>query len=154
MLLPAFIVLLALPFLGIRSCLAFRALFVSTLVVNLLAPVTLFTLTVERYIGVIHPYSCQTILNKERILLFARVAGSLCVAIVSLLLLNVKWIFVIFGLLLLAFFIFITFAYTRICLIVRQLDGDQPNNASQRRRLFREIRHAKSCFIVVIAYCQ
>ena len=62
------------PLWVIESCHAFRLLFVSMFAVPSCHPVTLLTLTVERYIGVIHPYSYQTMLTKERILLFAIVA--------------------------------------------------------------------------------
>ena len=158
---PALLVLLVSPFWVFESCLAFRLLFVSMLAVPSCHPVTLLTLTVERYIGVIHPYLYQTILTREIILLFGIVACSLCVVSVSLLFFGGVLIALIFGLLILAFFVFITYAYSRIYLVVRQLDDSgkrpadsgQPNNASRRRRLFREINHAKSCFIVVIAYC-
>jgi hypothetical protein len=56
-------------------------------------------------------------------------------------------------------FLFMVYAYTRIFFVVKRLDSSarRPTDSgkqdqSQRRRLLREIKHAKSCFIVVICY--
>ena len=154
---PLFIITLTMPSLGLRNCLAFRSIFVSMLVVPSLAPVSLSALTAERYIGVLHPYSYKTLVTKRRILISFAVVGFLCAA---------HAIFMFDGpristtIIMLSFFLFIGYAYTRIYLVVRKLDRAENKPAgcvsqdhySRRRRLLREIKLAKCCFIVVILY--
>ena len=58
-------------------------------------------------------------------------------------------------------FFFIAFVYTRIFLVVRKLaqsqnkphDGASEENLTRMKLFLREIKQAKSCFIVVICFC-
>jgi hypothetical protein len=58
-------------------------------------------------------------------------------------------------------FFFIAFVYTRIHLVVRKLaqsqnkphDGASEENLTRMKLFLREIKQAKSCFIVVICFC-
>jgi hypothetical protein len=74
----------------------------------------------------------------------------------------IHWLFEIYAMVTQALsFRFIAFVYTRIYLVVRKLAQSQnkPHDAASeenltRMKLFlREIKQAKSCFIVVICFC-
>ncbi len=157
----SFIVFLAIPLLGIRNCVGIGLLFL--LGVNMassLSAVTLSAMTVERYIGVLHPYSYQTSITKKRISIYVAVVNSLCLFDYVGLFFTSQATFGHFvtstGAI---FFLFMVYAYTRIFFVVKKLDrsASRPNDSekqdqSRRRRLLREIKHAKSCFIVVICY--
>ena len=154
---PLLIIILTMPLLGIENCLVFRLLFISMLLPISLTPVFLSAMTIERYIGVLHPYSYQTLVTKRRILTYVGVTGSLCVGNAALMFYGPRASIII---IMLTFFLFIAYAYTRIYLVVRKLDrpenrpagSNQQGNQNKRRRLLREIKHAKCCFIVVICY--
>lgn len=154
---PLFIITLTMPSLGLKNCLVFRLIFVSMLVVPSLAPVSLSAMTAERYAGVLHPYSYQSLVTKRRVLIYVGVAGFLCAAH-AVFMFNGPRISI--AVIMLSFFLFITYAYTRIYLVVRRLDRPESrpagsvsqDNHSGRRRLLREIKHAKCCFIVVFLY--
>ena len=154
---PLFMIILTMPSSGLKNCLVFRLIFVSMLVVPSLAPVSLSAMTAERYIGVLHPYSYQSLVTKRRVLIYVGVAGFLCAA---------HAIFMFNGpristtVIMFTFFLFTAYAYARIYLVVRKLDrlesrpanSVSKDNHSRRRCLLREIKHAKCCFIVVILY--
>lgn len=157
---PMSIFYLATPLLGIQNCLAIALMYILMLVIPSLAPVTLSAMTVERYIGVLHPYFYHRNVTKRRILIYASVAGSLCVSNIGLIFYGPSMFGVSSTIIMVSFFLFIAYAYTRIFLVVRKLaraenrpaDCNQHDNQSGRRRIFQEIKHAKSCFIVVIWY--
>ena len=67
---PVFIIILNLPFVDIKSCLVFRFLFVFMLSFPSLTPVCLSAMTLERYIGVIYPFSYRTLVTQTRILIY------------------------------------------------------------------------------------
>ena len=72
---PLSIFYLATPLLGIQNCFAIALMYILMLVIPSLAPVTLSAMTIERYIGVLHPYSYHRNVKKRRILIYAGVAG-------------------------------------------------------------------------------
>ncbi len=154
---PLILVYLASGIGGSSNCvlatLAFRAM---TFPMGL-STFTVSALTLERYIAILYPYSYKTQVTKKRLLIYE------CVSAV-----------VIFSLIIFSFhtgrrygaiavqiliFIFMAFAYTRIYLVVKKLARSdiRPHDATAenltKMKLFlREIKQAKSCFIVVICF--
>ena len=151
---------LAIPLLGIRNCVCIGLLFLLEALPLSLSTVTLSAMTAERYIGVLHPYSYQTSVTKRRISIYVAVVNSLCLFDSVGLLFTTQATFGHFVTLSGAIcFLFMVYAYTRIFFVVKKLDRSarRPNDGgkqdqSRRRRLLREIKHAKSCFFVVICY--
>ncbi len=156
----SFIVFLAIPLLGIRNCVCIGLLFLLEVLPLSLSTVTLSAMTAERYIGVLHPYSYQTSVTKRRISIYVAVVISLCLFDCTGLIFFSPIIFGYISSLMRAIcFLFMVYAYTSIFFEVKKLDRSarRPNDSgkqdqSRRRRLLREIKHAKSCFIVVICY--
>ena len=154
---PAFAVLLASPLLGIENCFLAIALLQTTLIIPVISLVTLSSMTLERYIGVLYPYSYQTFLTKRRILILVCVESLICVASTTASIFvewSLKYVVVVY---VTANFLFITFAYTRIYIVVRRLHRsesrpvDIEKQDSKKKRL-REVKHAKSCFMVVVYF--
>ena len=120
----------------------------------------LFGMTLERYIAVLHPYSYSRV-TKKKILIFACFAakGVVFVAILSSAIRVLRSIFITATVTL--FFIFATFVYTRIYLVVIKMVDSQNNthsvavteeNITRKKRFLQEIKQAKSCFLVVMCY--
>ena len=121
----------------------------------------LSTLTLERYIAILHPFGCKMLVTKRRILI--------CTFTLSLVLLLVNMLSLNFPTLLRPwllgqstfFFLFIAFAYTRIFLVVKNLtrsektpaaDANAEKDFTRKKLYLQEIKQAKSCFIVVLCY--
>ena len=154
---PLFLVYLASGIGGNSNCvlatLAFRAM---TFPMGL-STYTVSALTLERYIAILHPYAYKAQVTKKRLFIYV------CIGAV-----------VMFSLTIFSFhtgrrygaiavqiliFIFMAFAYTRIYLVVKKLarSENRPHDATAenltKMKLFlREIKQAKSCFIVVICF--
>ena len=120
----------------------------------------LFGMTLERYIAVLHPYSYSRV-TKKKILIFACFAakGVVFVAILSSAIRVLRSIFITATVTL--FFIFATFVYTRIYLVVIKMVDSQnkrhsvavsEENLTRKKRFLQEIKQAKSCFLVVMCY--
>ena len=157
---PLIFVRLLAPFTNIDICTAAVVVKTITGLPTGLSMVTLSALTIERYIGVVHPYSYRKWVTKRRILMFALGGGLaiLSVIIASTFSQNLEMRQAGIGVLV-VFLIFTSFAYIRIYLVVRRLsrsevrpyeEGGEEN--MKRRRVLREMKHAMSCFIVVISF--
>ena len=119
---------------------------------------TLSALTVERYIGVVHPYSYKILVTRRRIVVFVLGMG-----LILLLLIFTSYVSQYFIMkyaaraFLAVFFIFSSFAYIQIYLVMRRLSRSEirpqeyEGKDTKTRRL-RELKHAMSCFIVVISF--
>ena len=126
-----------------------------TLVISGLSIITLSAITLERYIGVLHPYSYKTKVTKRRIFIY--VGGSsltYCLVVPYRTLIRI----VLTGMVL-VFLIFATFVYTKIYFVIqklvrseRKLTCDTNENRNATRQAIRESKHAKSCFLVVITF--
>ena len=155
---PTFITILALPLLDNDHCVAHTVLVLCLWFLPTLSTVTLTSMSIERYIGVLHPYSYNKVLTKRRILYYVGVWVLTYVGIVALSLNRVRESEIMSATMTLIHFTFIFYAYTKIYVVVRRLDrrqelpADVAQNMSRKRRLFREIKHAKSCFMVVICF--
>ena len=121
----------------------------------------LLTITLERYIAILHPFGYKMLVTKRRILI-CTLAGSLVQLSSTVLSLNFPtllrpWLLGQSTF----FFLFIAFAYTRIFLVVKNLARSEKTPATDanaeedftRKKLFlQDIKLAKSCFIVVLCY--
>ena len=155
---PALIVFVASPLLGIENCFFIVALVQTVIIVPAISLATLSSMTLERYIGVLYPYSYQTFVTKRRLLIYLGVGCLILFGGVSSSIITpgiLKPVTVVY---VLANFLFIAFAYTRIYLVIRRLRRtrqcpvDTEKQKSGIRRLLREVQHAKSCFIVVLYF--
>ena len=115
-------------------------------------------MTMERYIGVIHPLQYKTKVIKKRMLMYVCGHGLGLVSVIAYSSHNPTaieiytrgWIGVLF--------LLIAFVYTRIYLVIRKLirsekrpvcksDGNQVG-----KQIIRECRRARSCFLVTICF--
>ena len=155
---PFFVVFLALPLFDIDNCLAFVVLAVSSFPLPAFSLITLFAMTIERYIGVLHPYSYQPLVTKERMLLFVGAWGFIYLTIIVSSIRFPSVMFYSSSLILPAYFVFITYAYTKIYVVVRKLvhserrPVDVVHEQTGKKRILREIKHVKSCFAVVLCF--
>lgn len=115
----------------------------------------------ERYIAILHPYAYQTWVTRKRIAVFiAVVVMALLLILVLHEYLEVHGLFMlIVGTSTIIIFFFTAFAYTRIYLVVKNLSSSlsRPHDAgviktSRKKRLLKQIKLAKSCFIGVLSY--
>ena len=145
---------------GIENCFFIVALVQTVIIVPAISLATLSSMTLERYIGVLYPYSYQTFVTKRRLLIYLGVGCLILFGGVSSSIITpgiLKPVTVVY---VLANFLFIAFAYTRIYLVIRSGDStvtrqcpvDTEKQKSGIRRLLREVQHAKSCFIVVLYF--
>lgn len=158
---PLFIIFVATPFLGIKNCLTIVVLTNSILLLPGSSAVTLTAMTIERYVGVLHPYSYKTLLTKSRILLFvcSMLFTSIILLIASIRFMSVLLYTTTFSISLLL--IFSVYAYTRIYLAIRKLDdrerrpGDimmQKQGQHRKITLLQNIKRGKPCFIAVFFF--
>ena len=157
---PLFIHYLLVPFLDNVDCILIIVGLRITQLTCVMSVVTLSALTLERYLGVVHPYNYETNVTKKRILAYV------CGGIVVLILLS-TYSFrsraiarsVVMGIKV-VFFVFTVFVYARIYVIIRRLVRSErrpacENNGNQdtaRRQTIRKSRYARSCFGVAVCF--
>ena len=156
---PILLFYLLVPFINVDICIAVILARSALFSLTGLSIVTLSALTIERYIGVVHPYSYKK-LTKSQIVKFVLCGFSMLLSITGASAFSQHQIIkyaAIAGLGI--FLIFITFAYVRIYLEMRRLSCSEvrPNiqggeQNKDRKLKFREIKRAMSCFIVVISF--
>ena len=155
---PLFIYYLLVPFLNNVNCtliiLALRTLFLPLG----LSVATLSAMTMERYIGVIHPLQYKTKVTKKRMLMYVCGHGLGLVSVIAYSfhdptvteIFSRGWIGVLF--------LLIAFAYTRIYLVIRKLIRSEKRPVCESegnqvgKQLIRECRRARSCFLVTICF--
>ena len=153
---PLSIYYLISPFVPTANCALIILAVRITLLTGGLSIITLSAMTLERYIGVLHPYYYKSGVTKKRILIYV-CASSLfyCLAFSYRTLIRIVLTAMIF-----VFLIFAAFVYTRIYLVIRRLVRSErgPRCESHgiqnptNRQTIREGKHAKSCFLVVITF--
>ncbi len=124
-----------------------------------LSTFTVFALTLERYIAILHPYSYKTQVTKKRLLIFVCISAVVMFSLVIVSFHNKIRIYLATAIGMLIFF-FIAFAYTRIYLVVKKLARSEnrthyvsaAQNLTRMKLFLREIKQAKSCFIVVVCF--
>ena len=119
--------------------------------------ITLSLITLERYIGVVHPYSYAVLVTKKRILVYVIGGILLDVLVTSVLSVKVNRIERFFFMTLaISFFVLSAFVYGRIYFILRRLVSSKVNRSfesrSQKKKILWEMKHARSCFLVVICF--
>ena len=145
------------PFLSVDHCVSVHLMFhVGYLMVGI-SIITLSVITMERYIGVVHPYSYATLVTKRRILAYVIGGISLDVLVITVLSTRVKNIeIVFFATMVTLFFILNAFVYSRIYFIIQGLlrSKVQPSHESrsEKKKCLREMKHARSCFLVVLCF--
>ena len=156
---PFFIFYLLFPFLSTSNCtftiLARRV----TRVTCRLSMVTLSGMTLERYIGVLHPYYYEAKFIKKKILIYVCTLG-LCIFSIFVYSLcdgGIKKHFTR-GLTIL-FFVLTVWAYVKIYRVIRKLIRSERRPACEShkkrsiwKRQIRERRKATSCFLAVICF--
>lgn len=123
-----------------------------------LSIVTLSALTVERYIGVLHPYQYHIKVTKKRILMYMSGSSLAIVLVLAFSFLDRQIMPTVCSASILVFFCLTGFVYARIYLVIRRLISSERKPACEsrsqdrRRILNRESRHAKSCCLVVVCF--
>ena len=128
---------------------------------------TLFAMTVDRYFAVLHPFKHRTLITKRRILIFCCCAASFMIPTNILSLLNAKLVGRFISVYLFIFLFVAVFVYTKIFLAVKSRqhlgdvhdlnnvgEGELPaaRNRQIKRNILKQIRMAKSCFLVVMCF--
>ncbi len=157
---PLFLVYLASGIGGNSNCIAATlALKLTALPIGLSA-ITISALTLEKYIAILHPYSYRTQVTRKRLLIYV---GSGAVVVFSSIIISFrhfKWLRIGATVVAVLIFLFIAFAYKRICSVVKKLsrsqncvhDAAEEENLKRMKLFLRQIKQAKSCFIVVICF--
>ena len=156
---PIFIYHLLSPFLSTAKCTLLPWVLGTTYLPCAISIITQSAMTLERYIGVLHPYYYETQVTKKRILMY--VCGGCCAPYIIISLSRDRTLIRTFwAVIILTFFCFTAFVYTRIYLVIRKLVRSEKRPACEsdgnqnvtKRQFFREIRHARSCFAVVVCF--
>ena len=161
--LPLLIVVLATELFGSVNCVVSVAAEKIMTLPSSFAVGTFIALTFERYMGLIHPFSYETKVTREKMLTFIL----LFVASIIILLATsfvISELYAIVGVALIIFFIvFSSVAYTRMFLAVMKLSRVQvmPNNIqegnrtemlSTREQFLRDVKLMKTCFMVLLCF--
>jgi hypothetical protein len=157
---PFLIFYLLIPFLDTSNCTSIMLTVRITRVVCLLSIVTLSAMTIERYIGVLHPYYYETNVTKKRILIYVCGGGLVIVSVLASTFHDRRVTSIFVRGWILAFFSLTGFVYTRIYLVIRKLirsekkrtRASDANRNAIKKQIIRESRRAKSCFLVVICF--
>ena len=153
---PFFIYYMMSPFVPTVNCIVVTLALRITLLICGFSIITLSAITLERYIGVLHPYYYKTDVTKKRILTYV----SACSLMYCLVFSYRSLIRIVLTGMILVCLIFASFVYTKIYLVIQKLlrserrpacetDG---NRNTAKRQTIRESRQAKSCFLVVITF--
>ena len=155
---PLFIYYLLFPVLKTVNC---NFMFVAFRLSSLpcwLSIVTLSALTIERYIGVLHPYQYHSKVTKKRILMYICGSSVAIILVVAFSSLNRQIMSAVGSGSILIFFFLTGFVYARIYLVIRRLISSERKPSCEsdgrrdRRRILRESRHARSCCLVVVCF--
>ena len=142
------------------SCVAAGLAFKSLVLPSMLSFVTLSALTLERYIAILHPYAYNTQVTKKRLLIYVGCGAVVAISLFLVHLYNIRLFHICIATVEMFIFVFTAFAYTRIYLVVKKLartphrphDPAAVENTTKMKVFFGEIKHAKSCFIVVVCF--
>jgi hypothetical protein len=157
---PLLIFFLASGIGGITNCVAAYLAFRSSVLPSMMSYINLLALTLERYIAILHPYAYSTQVTRKRLLICFGCGGVVATILFIVFLYNPRLFHICVATQLLLAFALTAFAYTKIYLVVKKL-SHSPNrphdpaaveNTTKLKVFLREIKHAKSCFIVVICF--
>ena len=119
---PSLIMIVTLPLLDTDHCVAHTMFVLCLWFPPTLSTVTLTSMSIERYIGVLHPYSYQNVLIKRRILNYVAVWSIIYVGTSVLSLVRIRESEMMISAMILLYFILILYVYTTIYMVVRRLD--------------------------------
>ena len=155
---PLFVYCMMIPFQKIRNCtLTFLAFRTSFLPLGL-SMATLSAMTMERYIGVLHPFQYQTKITKKRILIYVCGNGLVFFSLLLYSLRDAKPLLIYVSGFIFVFFILTGLVYTRIYLVIRKLIRVEKRQVrvgggnQVKRQIICESRRARSCFLVVVCF--
>ena len=132
----------------------------------LVSTLTLFTMTMERYFGVLHPLKHRTLITKKRILVFFSCGASLMFAIATSSIIFGNQMLNIATSISMATLLFVAaFVYTKIFKVIRNKGcpgnpypnnisaAEQPSSNRQSSRNFlKDIKLVKSCYLAVVCF--
>jgi hypothetical protein len=157
---PLFIYCALTPFLHSVNCTFVILVLAATFIPNGISIITLSLMNFERYVAIVHPYHYQTEVTKKRILVIAFVSTIIFTSILGLSALDRAIIRYFAAGIIPVFILSTVFVYTRIYRVIRRLvrsekrpacESDRNDNV-ERKQILRDLKHAKSCFVVVICY--
>ncbi len=151
---PLFIFYLVSPFVTIESCIVNAVAIQTYFLPCVLSVITLSAMTVERYIGVLYPYSYCSFVTKKRILAYVAGCSTVTIFVMASSFFVRKLAMILFAATIVLFFFFTGFAYTRIYLVVRKLgrSRNRHENVGRWKAFQRQVKHASSCFLVVVCF--
>ena len=158
---PLFIFFLANPVAEISNC-SFAMSFTRILMFApiLGSSIALIAMTFERYIAILHPFAYKSLVTKKRLMKYVG-ANTMLEFLVIFGSFTAKRLFHLYVMVKVTLILLLTaYAYTRICMVVKKLACSQkkPRDVVEGRRVtktklfVKEIRQARSCFIVVICF--
>ena len=157
---PLFLLYLASDVGGVSNCFITHYAFRAVLVPIGLSSITLSALTMDRYIAILHPYAYTTYVTRKKLLIYVGCGAAAEFSVITLSLAVQGFLEMYSTVKVMFVFFLIAFAYTRIYLVVKKLarSRNKPHDASSEENLtriklfLREIKQAKSCFIVIICF--
>ena len=148
-----------------RNCLAELLLENIAAFPTLLSVVNLTAMTLERYIGVLHPFKHRTLVTKKRLLVCYFFGAFFMFSIVALPIFGIDSIGALLSASLLVFLFLAAFVYTKIFMTIRnrtRLENGRSLNASaveqsvsrgqKNMKFLKEMKLIKSCFLAVICF--
>ena len=147
---PLFIFFLANPVAEISNCFAMSFTRILMFAPILGSSIALIAMTFERYIAILHPFAYKTLVTKKRLMKYVGANTMLEFRLFHLYVMVKVTIILLLT----------AYVYTRIYMVVKNLACSQrkPRDAAEGRRVtktklfLKEIRQARSCFIVVICF--
>ena len=162
--LPLLIVVLATELFGSVNCVVSVVAKKIMLLPSSFAVGTLIALTFERYMGLIHPFSYDTKVTREKILTFILLFPiSMTISCAASLEIGSEMYFIVGAAVIIIFIVFSSVAYTRMFLAVRKLsrvqvmanniqEENRTETLSKREQFLRDVKLMKTCFMVLLCF--
>lgn len=150
---------LIIPFLHYMNCYAIFTTVPLSFLFTGVSIVNLFVMSFERFIGVLYPYSYTTLLTKKRVLRVIH-GGFMLVLLVVALSFRFDTIGIFVFVTVPALIVLTSFVFTKIYLEIKRLQRSEVRpcvngsveHKSKIKLFLREVKHAKSCFLVVVCF--
>ena len=154
---PILVYFLLVPFLNVDICVPMILVRATSFLCTGLSILTLTAMTVERYLGVVHPFVHIAHVTKQRILTFVAGGAFVLLSLIVASIFNQGRIIKHTAIGILAtFFLLISFSYTRIYLAILQNTAHSKirpiDSGWNLRRFVSETKRARSCFFVVASF--
>jgi hypothetical protein len=157
---PLLIFFLASGIGGTTNCVAVTFAFKSILLPAMISSINLSAMTMERYVAILHPFAYSTKVTKKRLMIFVACGSVVAISLFVLFFYEHRLYHICGTILAMLVFAFTAFAYSKIYLVVRKLsrspnrphDPTAGENTTKLKVFLGEIKHAKSCFMVVVCF--